>query len=132
MATPACLQAVCGVAKAEAKNQLLAVVNHAKKTDFTLAKLKQYLKDVQRGEAVLTKNGGSDPSLRHRPVGGLLKELRGVQEAAEPLAGQLEGFLSLPPSLELATVEVAARRDTLCHLELEVQQNDIQTFLNIF
>ena len=49
--------------------------------------------------------------------------MRGVQEAAEPLAGQLEGFLSLPPSLELATVEVAARRDTLCHLELEVQQN---------
>jgi hypothetical protein len=86
------------VPEAEAKNQELAVVNHVNKTDFTLAKLKQYLKDVQRGEAVLAKNGGSDPSLRHRPVGGLLKEMRGVQEAAEPLAGQLEGFLSLQPS----------------------------------
>ena len=27
-------------------------------------------------------------------------------------------------------MEVAARSDTLCHLELEVQQNDIQTLLN--
>jgi hypothetical protein len=118
----ASLQAVCGVAEDEARNQEIAVANHVKKTDFTLAKLEQYKKDVQRGEAVLAKNGGSDPSLRHRPVGRLREDLRTAEAAAEPLARQLEGFLSLPPSLELATVEVAGRRDALRRLELEVQQ----------
>lgn len=62
LATPACLQAVCGVGEAEAKNQELAVINHVKKTDFTLVKLKQYLKDVQRGQAVLAKHGELDYS----------------------------------------------------------------------
>lgn len=48
--------------EAEAKNQELAVINHVKKTDFTLVKLKQYLKDVQRGQAVLAKHGELDYS----------------------------------------------------------------------
>jgi len=98
------------------------MANHRKKTDFTLAKVDQYRKDVERGEALLARNGASDKRLRHSEVAKLRDRLREAEATAEPLRRELGGFLELPPSADMARVEVAARRAELEQLELEVQR----------
>ena len=110
------------VAGQEARAAQQEMANHRRKTDFTLAKVDQYRKDVERGEALLDRNGASDGRLRHREVGKLRDRLKEAEATAEPLRRELGGFLELPPSADMARVEVAARRAELEQLETEVQR----------
>jgi len=92
-----------------------------KKTEFTLAKVEQYRRDIERSEAALVRHGGADPNLRHGEIVKLKDKVDEVQSQVEPLKRELGGFLNLPPSIEMARVEVAGKKQELDKLEKEVE-----------
>jgi len=92
-----------------------------KKTEFTLAKVEQYRRDIERSEAALARHGGADPNLRHGEIVKLKDKVDKVQSQVEPLKRELGGFLNLPPSIEMARVEVAGKKQELEKLEKEVE-----------
>jgi len=92
-----------------------------KKTEFTLAKVEQYRRDIERSEAALVRHGGADPNLRHGEIVKLKDKVDEVQSQVEPLKRELGGFLNLPPSIEMARVEVAGKKQQLEKLEKEVE-----------
>merc|ERR1712179_46598 len=73
-----------------------------------------------RGEGVLARNGGNDISIRHAQIVNLNKELAKLESEFEPPSRQLQGFLALPPSKELAKVELARSREELEGLEKDI------------
>jgi len=92
-----------------------------KKTEFTLAKVEQYRRDIERSEAALVRHGGADLNLRHGEIVKLKDKVDEVQSQVEPLKRELGGFLNLPPSIEMARVEVAGKKQELEKLEKEVE-----------
>ena len=94
--------------------------DRAKKLEYIVAKLADYRRGVERGEGVLARNGGNDLSIRHAQIVELNKELSKLEAECEPLSRQLQGFLALPPSKDLARVELAKSREELEVLEKEV------------
>jgi len=92
-----------------------------KKTEFTLAKVEQYRRDIERSEAALVRHGGADPNLRHGEIVKLKDKVDEVQSQVDPLKRELGGFLNLPPSIEMARVEVAGKKQELEKLEKEVE-----------
>lgn len=92
-----------------------------KKTEFTLAKVEQYRRDIERSEAALVRHGGADPNLRHGEIVKLKDKVDELQSQVEPLKRELGGFLNLPPSIEMARVEVAGKKQELEKLEKEVE-----------
>merc|ERR1712107_388389 len=85
-----------------------------KKTEFLGKKTIEYKRRIENQEAILTKNGGNDVSIRHGEIVKQKEKLDHLEEELTPLSRQLQGFLSLPPSVDLAKVEL-----TKCELELE-------------
>jgi len=92
-----------------------------KKTEFTIAKVEQYRRDIERSEAALVRHGGADPNLRHGEIVKLKDKVDEVQSQVDPLKRELGGFLNLPPSIEMARVEVAGKKQELEKLEKEVE-----------
>jgi len=96
------------------QEQNFRIGDYNKKVEFLSKKCIEYKRSIEKKEAILTKNGGNDPSIKH---GGLIKlkdKLAQLDEDLKPLTRQLQGFMSLPPSVELARVELSK-----CELELE-------------
>ena len=72
------------------------------------------MRSLQKGVGVLPRNGGNDKSVRqHQQIVRLNKELSKLEEESEHLSRQLQGFLALPPSKELAKVELAKSNQEL-------------------
>jgi len=94
--------------------------DRTKKLEYIVAKLADYRRGVERGEGVLARNGGNDVSIRHAQIVNLNKELAKLESEFEPPSRQLQGFLALPPSKELARVELARSREELEVLEKEI------------
>lgn len=108
-------------AEAEGRAGEQASSGQKKKTEFTLAKVEQYQRDIERGEASLMRSGGADTQLRHSEVVRLRQKVEEVQGRVDPLQRELGGFLNLPPSIEMARVEVAGKKQELEKLEREVE-----------
>ena len=68
-------------------------------------------------EAVLAKNGGQDSRVKHSEIEKLRAEVQRLEEEQKPLARQCSAFATLPPSLELAKVRLAAAQEELEQLE---------------
>ena len=83
--------------------------------------MEQYQRDIERGEASLVRSGGADTKLRHSEAVRLRLKVEEVQSQVDPLQRELGGFLNLPPSIEMARVQVAGKRQELEKLEREVQ-----------
>jgi len=115
------LEELCEQAEAEGWAGEQASNGQKKKTEFTLAKVEQYKRDIERGEASLIRNGGADTQLRHGEVVKLRRKVEEVQGQVDPLQRELGGFLNLPPSIEMARVEVAGKKQELEKLEREVE-----------
>jgi len=115
------LEELCEQAEAEGWAGEQASNGQKKKTEFTLAKVEQYKRDIERGEASLIRNGGADTQLRHGEVVELRRKVEEVQGQVDPLQRELGGFLNLPPSIEMARVEVAGKKQELEKLEREVE-----------
>ena len=115
------LEELCEQAEAEGRAGEQASSGQKKKTEFTLAKVEQYQRDIERGEASLMRSGGADTQLRHSEVVRLRQKVEEVEGEADPLQRELGGFLKLPPSIEMARVEVAGKKQELENLEREVE-----------
>ena len=77
-------------------------------------------KDIEKKEAVLIKNGGNDPSIKHKEIVKMKEKLDSLDEELKPLSRQLQGFLSLPPSVDLAKMELAKKEVELETLEQQL------------
>lgn len=84
-----------------------SAANQARKLEFMRAKEREYRANLERKEATLSKNGGGDTTLRHSHVVGLSAELSELQNKIQPAQREITGFLKLPPSCDLARVEVS-------------------------
>ena len=115
------LEELCEQAEAEGRVGEQARIGQKKKTEFTLAKVEQYQRDIERGEASLVRSGGADTKLRHSEAVRLRQKVEEVQSQVDPLQRELGGFLNLPPSVEMAKVEVAGKKQELEKLEREVE-----------
>jgi len=116
------LNKVVSDADVSGREETQQAVTNGKKTAKTLAKVDQYKRDVERAEAVRARNGANDSNLTHSKMVALKCELDSVLAAMEPLRRELEGFLSLPPSQELARVQVAASTAELKKLDLAIEK----------
>jgi len=111
---------VCEKAVKEARAEDQISINQIKKLEFTLEKCRDYRRVVEKGESQLARNGALDLGLRHGNVERLSEELEQLTGQLEPLQRELEGYVNLPPSLELASLEVSKCRDLLENLEDQV------------
>jgi len=114
------LEEVVKMADKEEKEESSVAGDKNKKLEYLVAKLADYRRGLERGEGVLARNGGNDESIRHAEILKLNKELLKLESECEPLSRQLQGYLALPPSKELAKVELASREEELEKLEKEV------------
>ena len=101
----------------EEREEGITATDQSRKLEYIVAKCADYRRGVERGEGVLTRNGGNDNTVRHEEIVKLRTKLAKVEEESEPLTRQLQGFLALPPSRELARVELAKSSEELEQLE---------------
>jgi len=111
---------VVSLAGKEEREEGSVAAGRTRKLEYIVAKCEDYRRGVERGEGVLPRNGGNDKSVRHNEIVRLNKELSKLEEESEPLSRQLQGFLALPPSKELAKVELAKSNQELELLERQV------------
>jgi len=97
--------------------------NLLNKTEFNVKKKAEYTKTITRSKRELAKTGGNNEKIQHGAILGLNVELAGLEEETRPLAAQLAAFHSLPPSLELAKVEVEKKAQQLDSLDKELASN---------
>jgi len=104
----------------EERDEASTASDQNRKLDYLVAKCADYRRGVEKGEGVLARNGGNDTSIRHEEIVKLNSKLAKIEDELEPLSRQLQGFLALPPSRELAKVEIAKSREELELLERQV------------
>eukprot|EP00088_Acartia_fossae_P069755 TRINITY_DN9190_c0_g1_i1.p1 TRINITY_DN9190_c0_g1~~TRINITY_DN9190_c0_g1_i1.p1 ORF type:complete len:275 (-),score=84.48 TRINITY_DN9190_c0_g1_i1:368-1192(-) len=118
------------LAEKEGAEDKLTVRNQTKKLDFLLAKEKEYKTNIDKDEANLTKiMHKEDPSgaLSHARVVEVEAEWAGLDQQLEEARRQITGYLNLPPSLDLARVEIAKAERELASLTEQVN-NSISSF----
>lgn len=104
----------------EERDEASIASDQSRKLDYIVAKCADYRRGVEKGEGVLVRNGGNDNSIRHLEIVKLNTKLTKLEDELEPLSRQLQGFLALPPSRQLAKVEIAKSRNELDLLERQV------------
>jgi len=103
-------------------------VNQSKKLDFMRAKEKQYKLGLDKDELLLVRNTGSDSSsggghIRHAKITDLAAKLHSLEAEAEASHRHIAGYLSLPPSCDLARVEIVRAEQQLADLTEKVNDN---------
>jgi len=114
------LEGVVSMAAREEREESSVAGEKNKKYEYLVAKLADYRRVVERGEGVLARNGANDESIRHDKIVKLQKKLSELESECEPLIREQQGFLALPPSKELARVELARSTQELELLEKQV------------
>jgi len=106
------------------KEDSITCVNRTKKLDFMLGKEKNYRANLEKDEASLFKvTGGDTTSFKHANVVKIEAELRAVEGEIEEAQRQLTSYLNLPPSVDLARVEVTKAENELQKLTAQVNFN---------
>ena len=101
----------------EEKEKGDAAASRNSKGEFMSKKCQEYRRSHQKLEAVLAKNGGNDPRVKHSEISSLRSEVSRLEEEQQPLARQCSAFATLPPSLELAKARLADAQGELEALE---------------
>ena len=114
------LEGVVSMAAREEREESSVAGEKNKKYEYLVAKLADYRRVVERGEGVLARNGANDESTRHDKIVKLQKKLSDLESECEPLIREQQGFLALPPSKELARVELARSTQEMELLEKQV------------
>jgi len=104
-------------ASKEEKERQEKAAKRNSKGEFMSKKCHEYRRSQKKMEAVLAKNGGNDPRVKHSEIERLRAEVERLEEEQKPLARQCSAFATLPPSLELARARLAAAQDQLERLE---------------
>eukprot|EP00092_Neocalanus_flemingeri_P014157 GFUD01015271.1.p1 GENE.GFUD01015271.1~~GFUD01015271.1.p1 ORF type:complete len:227 (+),score=96.26 GFUD01015271.1:291-971(+) len=111
---------VVEMASKDEREEAVSSTDLSRKLEYIVAKCADYRKAGERGEGVLARNGGNEDSVKHKEIVRLSSKLVQLEEETEPLTRQLQGFLALPPSNELARVELAKSSAELEELEKQV------------
>ena len=104
-------------ASCEEKKREETAASKNTKGEFISKKCQEYRRSHKKMEAVLAKNGGQDSRVKHSEIEKLRAEVQRLEEEQKPLARQCSAFATLPPSLELAKVRLAAAQEELEQLE---------------
>lgn len=104
----------------EGKEDSVLAANQSKKLDFMCAKEKQYKASLEKDETLLHKNTGGDSTLTHSNIEKLSAELAGLEVEVEEARRQISGYLNLPPSCDLAKVEISKAEKELLNLAEQV------------
>ena len=102
------------------KEDSVLAANQSKKLDFMYAKEKQYKSSLEKDETLFHKNTGGDSSLTHSNMEKLSAELAGLELEVEEARRQISGYLNLPPSCDLARVEISKAEKELMNLSEQV------------
>jgi len=111
------------ISSQESEEDVAKAQNQSKKLDFLHAKEKQYKANLDKEESILMKNTNGDQTLRHSAVENLARELQSLQKELETAKRQITGYLDLPPSLDLAKVEISKVEGELRELSEQVNHN---------
>ena len=91
-----------------------------KKSEFLSKKCIQYKRDIEKLEITLCKNGGNDSTIEHSELVKLKLKVDNLEEELKPLKRKLDGYQSLPPSVEMARIELAKSEVELENLEKQL------------
>jgi len=97
--------------------------NQSKKLDFMTAKEKQYKSGLEKDEMLHFKLTGGDKTLTHDYVTGLEQKLCSLDKDVDEAKRNISGYLNLPPSLDLARLEVSKAEAQLEELTSELSIN---------
>jgi len=97
--------------------------NQSKKLDFMTAKEKQYRGGLEKDELLHLKLTGGDKTLTHEHVSELDERLLGLDKNVEDAKRNISGYLNLPPSLDLARLEISKAEAELDKLTSELNIN---------
>ena len=92
-----------------------------KKLLFMEQKQKEYLRTLEKYDALLKRNG-FQKELQHDVLVVLKKQLDSLKETYAPLKSKLDSYEELPPNLELAMVKVAEAQKGLDDLTNELTE----------
>jgi len=97
--------------------------NQSKKLDFMTAKEKQYKSGLEKDEMLHFKLTGGDKTLTHDYVACLEQKLSSLDKDVDEAKRNISGYLNLPPSLDLARLEVSKAEAQLEELTSELNIN---------
>jgi len=103
-----------------AREQSAEMAHNNKKTEFLSKKCIQYKRDIEKLEITLCKNGGNDSTIEHSELVKLKLKVDHLEEELKPLKRKLDGYQSLPPSVEMARIELAKSEVELENLEKQL------------
>lgn len=110
-------------AEKDGKEDSVLALNQSKKLDFMHAKEKQYKANLEKEEALLFKNRAGEENLNHSTILKLEKEIASLEGEVADARRQISGYLNLPPSCDLAKVEICKAEKELAILSEQVNQN---------
>jgi len=103
-----------------AREQSAEMAHNNKKTEFLSKKCIQYKRDIEKLEITLCKNGGNDSTIEHSELVKLKLKVDHLEEELKPLKRKLDGYQSLPPSVDMARLELAKSEVELENLEKQL------------
>jgi len=103
-----------------AREQSAEMAHNNKKTEFLSKKCIQYKRDIEKLEITLCKNGGNDSTIEHSELVKLKLKVDHLEEELKPLKRKLDGYQSLPPSVDMARIELAKSEVELETLEKQL------------
>ena len=103
-----------------AREQSAEMAQNNKKSEFLSKKCIQYKRDIEKLEITLCKNGGNDSTIEHSELVKLKLKVDNLEEELKPLKRKLDGYQSLPPSVEMARIELAKSEVELENLEKQL------------
>ena len=103
-----------------AREQSAEMAHNNKKTEFLSKKCIQYKRDIEKLEITLCKDGGNDSTIEHSELVKLKLKVDHLEEELKPLKRKLDGYQSLPPSVEMARIELAKSEVELENLEKQL------------
>jgi len=90
----------------EGEEDIEITKNQSKKLDFMTAKEKQYRGGLEKDELLNLKLTGGDKTLTHEHVSELSEREFALNKIVEDVRRNIRGYMNLPPSLDLASLEV--------------------------
>jgi len=104
-------------ARQEAVGQLQETETKQRNAEWVAGKCREYSRQGEKGHHQLLRVQGQDKGATHGNIVQLRANLEKLEGELEPLEREQAGYLALPPSLELARVEVERSRHELEELE---------------
>jgi len=97
--------------------------SYSVKLDFMTAKEKQYKTSLEKDEMAHIKLTGGDKNLTHHNIKQLEEKIIGLEKDVEEAKRTISGYLNLPPSMEMAKLEISKAEAELEELTSQLNIN---------